>query len=125
MLGDLPVAASIPSADQGRAKKFYQDVLGLKLEHEDEGGALFECGQGTRLFVYPTKGAGESWHTLAAFNTSDIDAEVKDLESRGVKFEEYDLPGIKTVNGIATDPSGNKAAWFKDSEGNTLGVVQM
>lgn len=75
------------------------------------------------LFVYPSQGTARGTHTQAGWLTSNIEAEVADLQSRGVVFEEYDLPGLKTVNGIATVGS-DKTAWFKDSEGNLLVVVQ-
>jgi predicted enzyme related to lactoylglutathione lyase len=125
MLGQTPVSATVPCSDFGRAKKFYGEQLGLKILNDSEGAAVFECGGGTRLVVYPTRGAGESWHTLATFETSDLAKEMAELRDRGITFEEYDFPGIKTVDGVAVDPDGGKAAWFKDSEGNTIGLVQM
>jgi predicted enzyme related to lactoylglutathione lyase len=123
MLSDLKVGPSIPAADLERAKKFYTDVLGLKIAQDQTDGVLFDCGAGTQIFVYPTKGAGEAWHTLAAWEAKDLDAEMEDLKARGVKFEDYDFPGLKTVNGVAEYPEG-RGAWFKDSEGNTLALVE-
>jgi predicted enzyme related to lactoylglutathione lyase len=117
--------AMIPCSDYERAKKFYGDVLGLPTLNDSPGAATFEAGGGTRLVVYPTKGAGEVWHTLATFETTDLEKEVAELRDRGVSFEEYDLPEIKTENGIAVDPDGGRAAWFKDSEGNTIGLIAM
>jgi hypothetical protein len=76
------------------------------------------------FLIYPTLAAGTAQHTLAGWQTDHIEKEVKELQARGVVFEEYDLPGLKTVNSIATTGT-NKAAWFKDSEGNILGIVQL
>jgi len=123
MLSDRKVGACAPAGDLERAKRFYTDVLGLKIARDQSDGVLFDCGAGTQIFVYPTKGAGEAWHTLAAWETDDLEAEMEDLKARGVKFEDYDFPGLKTVNGIGTYPEG-RGAWFKDSEGNTLGLVE-
>jgi catechol 2,3-dioxygenase-like lactoylglutathione lyase family enzyme len=122
MLADAPVTPSIPAADLERAKRFYRDTLGLKLSIEMEAGVGFDCG-GTQLFVYPTPSAGQAAHTLAGWTVTDLDAEMADLRARGITFEEYDLPGIKTVNGVA-ETGGVRGAWFKDSEGNILGLME-
>jgi predicted enzyme related to lactoylglutathione lyase len=125
-LGEAPLAATLPAVDIKRAKKFYTETLGLKLVKEDPGpGMMLEAGKGTMLYMYqraPTKAD----HTAVSFNVSNIEAHVKELKAKGVKFEEYDLPqmGIKTVNGIAT-MGKSKSAWFKDTEGNIIGLNTM
>ncbi|TDC59361.1 VOC family protein [Micromonospora sp. KC207] len=122
MLADAPVQAAIPASDLERAKRFYRDTLGLTVSRATEDAVHFESG-GAQFFVYPTSNAGQAPHTLAAWIVADLDAEMVDLQGRGVTFEEYDLPGLKTVNGIA-EFATMRGAWFKDSEGNILGVSQ-
>ena len=123
MLTDAPIVPYIPAADVSRARKFYEGKLGLKPAEEYAGGVIYECGRGSRVFMYPSGGAGTSKASTAFWAVADVGAEVADLKARGVVFEEYDLPGIKTVNGIATS-GGAKTAWFKDSEGNILALSQ-
>jgi catechol 2,3-dioxygenase-like lactoylglutathione lyase family enzyme len=122
MLADTPLNAVIPASDLDRAKRFYGDTLGLKLIADREGFVLFESG-GTRFSLYATPSGGRAAHTLAGWTVADLDAEMTELRSRGVTFEEYDMPGLKTVNGVV-EGGGMRGAWFKDSEGNILGVVQ-
>ena len=122
MLADAPVQAAIPASEMERAKRFYRDTLGLTISREAEDGVQFESG-GTQFFIYPTPNAGQAPHTLAAWSVADLDAEMAELRGRGVTFEEYDLPGLKTVNGVA-EVATMRGAWFKDSEGNILGVSQ-
>jgi catechol 2,3-dioxygenase-like lactoylglutathione lyase family enzyme len=121
---DLPVHATIPASDLDRARRFYSEKLGLEPVSEVPGGLLYECGEGTRFLLYPTRFAGTARHTLLGIRTNDIQGAVSALQDKDVAFEEYDLPGLKTVNGIAR--TGEVlAAWFKDSEGNILGIVQL
>jgi catechol 2,3-dioxygenase-like lactoylglutathione lyase family enzyme len=123
MLSSASVYATIPVVDLKRARRFYEDKLGLKVVREDPSpGAEIEAGHGTRFYLYQ-RGATKADHTVAGFKVKDVEAEVKALKAKGVKFEEYDIPsmGIKTVNGIAT-MDGLKSAWFKDTEGNILGI---
>ncbi|MGA2380361.1 MAG: VOC family protein [Spirochaetia bacterium] len=122
MLSKLEVYATIPASDLNRAKEFYSQVLGFKPESESPGGIIFRC-KTSRFFLYPTQFAGTAKNTLAAWETGNIEKEVAELRSRGVKFEDYDYPELKTVHGIAT-MGATKAAWFKDSEGNILGITQ-
>ena len=130
MLTNSAVYATIPATDIKRARKFYEEKLGLKVMMEDPSpGIMFMAGKGTMLYVYQ-RAASKADHTLATFEVEDIEAEVKRLMSIGVKFEEYDMPemGMKTKNGIATMKSTMgemKTAWFKDSEGNILNIVEM
>jgi catechol 2,3-dioxygenase-like lactoylglutathione lyase family enzyme len=106
-----------------RARKFYEQKIGLKAKEEYAGGVIYECAKGSWVFLYPSAGAGTSKASTAFWAVDDVAAEVAELKSRGVAFEEYDMPGIKTVNSIAT-AGGAKTAWFKDSEGNILAISQ-
>ena len=125
MLADRRATAMIPAKDFARAIAWYADKLGLTTTEEmpDGGGATYTLGGGLRAFLYPTQFAGTAQHTLLSFDTPDLAADMKDLRARGVMFLDYDLPGLKTENGVATfGPVKN--AWCKDSEGNILGFVQ-
>jgi len=124
-LADAPVNANIPVLDMDRAKKFYQEKLGLKpFAEEIPGGVGFEAGKGTMLFLYQ-RGPSKAEHTLASWMVDDLAAEMKALRDKGITFEEYNIPemGIKTDNGVATW-GDMKSAWFKDSEGNILSLAQ-
>src|SRR5579872_5581431 len=122
MLSTAPIRAYLPVSDVKRARRFYEGTLGLKPKEKYAGGVIYECG-GAEVFMYPTPNAGTSRASQAFWQVSDVEAEVKELKSRGVKFEEYDMPGIKMVNSIATG-GGAKTAWFKDTEGNILAISQ-
>jgi predicted enzyme related to lactoylglutathione lyase len=122
MLSDAPIRAYIPAADVRRARKFYEEIIGLPVKEEYAGGAIYECG-GAEVFLYPTHNAGTSQASQAYWSVADVEAEVADLKARGVVFEEYDIPGTKMVNSIATG-GGARTAWFKDTEGNILAVSQ-
>ncbi|PBC75920.1 putative enzyme related to lactoylglutathione lyase [Streptomyces sp. TLI_235] len=122
MLADAPLFAIIPAADLERAKAFYRDTLGLTISETSPEDVTFECG-GTRFGIYETPHGGQAGHTLASWKVGSLDAEMKELRDRGVAFEDYDLPGLKTVDGVA-EASGMRAAWFKDSEGNILCVTE-
>jgi predicted enzyme related to lactoylglutathione lyase len=113
----------IPVKDVARARNFYESKVGLKPKEEIAGGVVYEFGKGTACFLYPTPNAGTSMASQAFWQVDDVEREVAELKSRGVKFEEYDEPDMKTVNGIS-NAGGAKAAWFKDTEGNTMAVVQ-
>jgi len=123
MLTNSPIVPYIPVADMARARKFYEGKLGLKPREEYAGGVIYECGNGSWVFMYPSAGAGTSKASTAFWAVDDVAAEGLDLKAKGVVFEEYNMPGIKTVNSIATG-GGAKTAWFKDSEGNILAVSQ-
>jgi catechol 2,3-dioxygenase-like lactoylglutathione lyase family enzyme len=122
MLANAPIRAYIPVSDVARARKFYEKTLGLEPKMEYAGGVVYECG-GTEVFMYPTPNAGTSKASQAFWQVADVEAEVAELKARGVAFEEYDMPGIKMKNSIATG-GGAKTAWFKDTEGNILAVSQ-
>src|ERR1700730_4719275 len=122
MLRTSPIRAYIPASDVARARKFYEGTVGLVPKVEYSGGVIYDCG-GSEVFLYPTPNAGTSKASQAFWQVSNVEAEVADLKSRGVVFEEYDMPGIKMKNSIATG-GGAKTAWFKDTEGNILAVSQ-
>jgi predicted enzyme related to lactoylglutathione lyase len=123
MLQSSPMYAYIPAKDIVRARRFYEQTLGFTPGREVGGGVTYQFGDHTACFLYPTPNAGTSRASQAFWQVDDIEREVTDLKSRGVTFEEYDIPSLKTHNGIATG-GGAKSAWFKDPEGNILAVVQ-
>lgn len=124
MIKDRRAHTTLPAADLGRAKKFYADKLGLTPATETENGIFYEVAGRTRFVLYPTPNPSRAGHTQLGFTIPDIETEVAELRARGVVFEEYDFPGLKTFNGIAQTGDA-RAAWFKDSEGNTIGLVQL
>jgi catechol 2,3-dioxygenase-like lactoylglutathione lyase family enzyme len=114
---------TIPVVNLERARRFYETVLGLRPAGPPTAdGILYECGGGTRLFLYPRQPT-KADHTVVSFVVDDLEATVGALKARGLVFEEYDYPDFKTVNSIATLAS-ERAAWFKDPEGNILAVSQ-
>jgi len=123
MLSQLEAAAVLPAKDLRRAKSFYKDKLGMEPAEEREGELRYRTPAGAAVLMYETENAGTAKNTALLWVTPDVQAEVAKLREAGVVFEEYDMPGLKTENGIATT-GGEKAAWFKDSEGNILCVAQ-
>jgi predicted enzyme related to lactoylglutathione lyase len=123
MLQKCPMYSYIPAQDVARARKFYEETIGLEPKQEVAGGVVYEFARGTACFLYPTPNAGTSKASQAFWQVEDIELEVAELKRRGVTFEEYDFPDMKAENGIYTG-GGAKAAWFKDTEGNTLAIVQ-
>ena len=121
MLDSGMAVPTIAVSDLGRARKFYEETLGLKFMDESPGGIRFQAGQGTWVFVYPSQYAGTNQATCMSFEVDDLPATVKELRDRGITFEEYDFPGLKTVDGIA-DMGEEKGAWFKDLDGNILAI---
>lgn len=119
MLNDLRCHTTIPAQDLGRAKAWYREKLGLRPYEEDPQGIWFRCGDGSVLMLYPSAYAGTAQHTVIGWLTTDLDGDVAALRARGVTFEEYDIPGLRTVSGIGLF-GRYRGAWFKDSEGNTL-----
>jgi catechol 2,3-dioxygenase-like lactoylglutathione lyase family enzyme len=124
MLSDAHVHATLPATDIERARRFYSEKLGLEPAEETPGGLFYDGAGGTRFLLYPTQGSASGAHTQMGFLVDDVVSEVGALKARGVVFQEYDLPGLKTVDGIAELGPG-KGAWLEDSEGNVLGVVQL
>jgi len=123
MLSNAAIVPYIPVKDVKRARTFYEEKVGLTPKQEYAGGVIYECGKGSWVFMYPSAGAGTSTASTAFWAVEDVAAEVAALKSRGVTFEEYDMPGLKTVDSIATG-GGAKTAWFKDTEGNILALSQ-
>ncbi len=123
MLKNAPVVPYIPASNIARARTFYEEKVGLVPREEIAGGVVYECGDRSWIFLYHSGGAGTSKASQAFWQVKDVEAEVAELKARGVTFEEYDMPGLKTVNGIATT-GNNKAAWFKDTEGNIMAIIQ-
>ena len=131
MLRHSRVAARLPAQDLERARRFYADKLGLDASEERPGGLLYRC-EGCEFALFQSAGAASGTHTQMGWEVDDLEATVTELRQRGVVFEEYDFPGLRTVDGIA-EVSGNYpskggrgefAAWFRDSEGNLLGLGQ-
>jgi catechol 2,3-dioxygenase-like lactoylglutathione lyase family enzyme len=122
MLQKSPMYAYIPAKDLDRARRFYEQKLGFQPKMEIGGGVVYDCAGGTSCFLYPTPNAGTSQASQAFWQVADIESEVAELKKRGVVLEDYGLPG-QDANGIVND-GGAKAAWFKDSEGNIMAVIQ-
>jgi catechol 2,3-dioxygenase-like lactoylglutathione lyase family enzyme len=114
--------ATIPARDLDGTRRFYEDVLGAEVVMESTGGIFYRSGD-SLFSLYPTEYAGIAQHTLGAFMVRDVEATLADLRAKGVTFEDYDMPGLKTVDGLA-EMDGLKGAWFKDPEGNILSVVE-
>jgi catechol 2,3-dioxygenase-like lactoylglutathione lyase family enzyme len=123
MLKDRKCAATIPAADMDRAMAWYRDKLGLEPADKSPAGARYECADGTLFELYPSQFAGTGQHTVMGWESPDFDKDMEELRSGGVTFEEYDFPGLKTENGVA-EMEGERACWFKDSEGNILSLGQ-
>jgi catechol 2,3-dioxygenase-like lactoylglutathione lyase family enzyme len=112
----------IPAHNVERAVAWYRDKLGIAPARQDENGANYELN-GVQAFLYKSDFAGTAEHTMLSFDTVDLDADMRDMRGKGVTFLDYDLPDLKTENGVASfGPVKN--AWAKDSEGNILGFVQ-
>jgi len=126
MLNDSKVEANIPASDLQRARDFYADKLGLTPSAEHEGMLLmYKTAGGTAFNIYQTQYAGTAGHTIAQWHVHDIQSEVRELKAKGVVFEVYDdMPGVEWNDEIASIPTMGQAAWFKDSEGNTMCLDQ-
>lgn len=124
MLNTLETYAVLPAKDLQRAKKFYQETLGMEPVEERDFGLVYRTPSGARILIYETQFAGTAQNTAIGFETSDLATEVAALRARGVQFEEYDMPGLTTEDGIVTMDDGESAAWFKDTEGNIIALSQ-
>jgi catechol 2,3-dioxygenase-like lactoylglutathione lyase family enzyme len=124
MFSECRIHTALPATDLARAKRFYAEKLALKPTAERSQGLRYDFADGTAMFLFPTSISDRGGHTQAGIEVPDIEAAVAELKSRGVVFEEYDTPKLSTVDGIATESGGDRGAWFKDSEGNLLGLVQ-
>jgi catechol 2,3-dioxygenase-like lactoylglutathione lyase family enzyme len=123
MLKSAAFYASVPVRDLARARKFYEETLELGPGKEIGPGVSIPCGKGTTCLMYPSPGAGAHGVSCAFWQVEDIEAVVAWLRDRGVEFEHYDTPQMKTVDGIFT-AAGSRTAWFRDSEGNLMAVIQ-
>jgi len=120
---DKQVTAILPVIDMGRARRFYEQQLGLAAgAARPDGKFVYRCG-GTEIALFPRPGGTKAEHTALSFQVEDIGAAIRDLEARGVTFADYDLPGLKTVEHVCVLGS-EKAAWFQDPEGNILCLHQ-
>jgi catechol 2,3-dioxygenase-like lactoylglutathione lyase family enzyme len=130
MLSDGHVAPRLPAQDLERARAFYAEKLGLDPTEERPGGLRYQLGGG-EFVLFESAGAPSGEHTQMAIEVDDLESTVAELRGRGVVFEEYDFPGLSTSDGIAeiegnypSKGSGERGAWFRDSEGNMIGLGQ-
>jgi predicted enzyme related to lactoylglutathione lyase len=123
-LSEATMSSVLPASDLGRARDYYERVLGIEIDDAPElRGFMAHAGQSQFLVYQTTASHGDA--TAGAFLVNDLEGTVRELKGRGVVFEEYDAPGMRTVDGIADMGPGGKSAWFKDSEGNTLSIAEM
>jgi catechol 2,3-dioxygenase-like lactoylglutathione lyase family enzyme len=122
MLSTAPLVATIPFRGLKKAETFYSKKLGLKRVAGSVGDGYldYKAGNGTRLFLFESSSKKKSDNTAATFEVKDLEREMAVLRKRGLEFEEYDLPGIKTVDGVAEGMG--KIAWLKDPDGNILAL---
>jgi catechol 2,3-dioxygenase-like lactoylglutathione lyase family enzyme len=129
-LVDARVEARLPAQDLDRARRWYADKLGLQPVEERDGGLMYRCAAGV-FCVFRSTGVSQGTFSQLAFTVEDIDAEVSELRGRGVVFEDSGIPGLSMVDNIVeidnnypSKGQGERAAWFRDSEGNMLGLGQ-
>jgi catechol 2,3-dioxygenase-like lactoylglutathione lyase family enzyme len=124
MLSESRVAATLPFRGLEAAEEFYGQKLGLKLASGsvEDGFLEYEAGGGTLLQLFESTSDQKSDNTAATFEVSDLDREMATLRDRGVEFEDYDLPDLKTVDGVASADGMGRIAWFKDPDGNVIAV---
>ena len=130
MLSKTRMDAVIPAVDMKRARRFYGDTLGLKeITPPDaemaKDNAMFEVGDCTRFLVYRRPHRSKAEHTIATFTVDNLEEAMDDLRERGVRFEQYDMPDLKTDKRGIVEVDGMRAAWFKDSEDNILGIGEL
>jgi catechol 2,3-dioxygenase-like lactoylglutathione lyase family enzyme len=123
MQNPLSIYTVLPVKDLDRARAFYRDKLGLEATLEKPGMLAYSGPSGYIFQLYESSTAGTAQNTQMGWSSSELDADVAELRQRGVVFEEYDLPGLKTENGIAFVGT-ERSAWFKDTEGNTICISQ-
>lgn len=124
MLSAGRVHAALPAVDLYRAKRFYEEKLGLTPTETRRAGLRYELGDGSAMLLFPSEVVSRGGHTQAGIEVDDVDAAVRQLRSRGVAFEEPNSSEFEATDGLATSPDGSRAAWFTDSEGNLLALVQ-
>lgn len=123
MLTDFPIHATAAAIDLDRARRWFEDKLGLVPDREDPGGVWYRFAGDTWFYLFGTPSAGTAMNTIAGWTVTGIEAVMADLRGRGVVFEDYDFGELKTVDGLA-DFGSARAAWFKDSEGNIMCIDQ-
>jgi catechol 2,3-dioxygenase-like lactoylglutathione lyase family enzyme len=124
MLGDSPIEVVLLATDLEASKDFYTNKVGLKVLTDRPDGVTFQCGGDTRLTITKSTVGTKDDQTQAAFRVKDVRADVAELRGRGVKIEEYDMPGLKTHDGIA-DIGFASIAWFIDPGKNCVGIIQV
>ncbi len=125
MLSQDKVSAVLCSTDLERSREFYQGKVGLTLSPETiKNHLVFECGDGTTVLIYGRPAANKADHTQVRFWTTDIAADVHELDARGVVFDTVEFGDLKMVDHVLTSPGIGKSAWFKDPDGNTLALFQ-
>jgi len=122
MFEKLMAMAVLPASDLARARRYWHDVLGHDPVSSDEAGDVYDFG-GTGVLVYPTQFAGTAKNTALTFITDNLDRDMTALRTHGVTFHDYDMPGLKTVDGVA-ELGDERGAWFSDSEGNIIAISQ-
>jgi catechol 2,3-dioxygenase-like lactoylglutathione lyase family enzyme len=123
LLSDHPIYATLPVTDLGAAREFYEETLGIRPLMVTEGGVMYESG-GTQFFVYPSR-SRPGGHTQMSWRVPDIKAEVAGLKAKGISFEHYEVPGLEMEGDIARSGPEVWTAYFKDPEGNLLGLTQI
>ena len=125
MLSSNRISAVVCSTDLDRSREFYEQRLGLTLSPETiPNHLLFDGADGTTVLVYGRPSPNQADHTQVRFWSTDVERDVAELAARGVVFEDYDFPALKTVNHVAVTAGIGKSAWFKDPDGNTLALFQ-
>jgi catechol 2,3-dioxygenase-like lactoylglutathione lyase family enzyme len=125
-LSECSVQPLLAVSDLDRARRFYEDQLGLEPGELEPQGVRYPCANGTELFVYfSAENAGQSPATLAGWLVDDLDQTMEELASRGVTFEHYDQPGLKTDERGVFDAGSFRAAWITDPDGNTMSLTQV
>ena len=123
MLGDAEIHASVAVKDMDKGKAFYRDTLGLQVAMDSPQGVSFKAGN-TYIEVYQSEFAGSAKNTVAMFVVKDLDNVMSGLRGKGVEFMDYDMPGLKTENGVAQMGDDARGSWFQDPDGNTIGIVE-
>jgi catechol 2,3-dioxygenase-like lactoylglutathione lyase family enzyme len=120
MLTNAPVTTILPVMNMKRARDFYENKLGLRpVGIKPDGKFVYACGGGAVIALFLKEGGTKADHTAVSFQVKDIGTAIKELKTTGVVFENYDFPGLKTVDHVCI-LGAEKAAWFKDTEGNYL-----
>jgi predicted enzyme related to lactoylglutathione lyase len=123
MLSNKAVVTTLPAVDLQRARKFYEEKLGLGSPiSSTDSDVTYEAGQGSKIYLYK-RAQTKADHTSFSFVVDDIEKEIKELKEKGVEFEKFDMPGAEMVDNIISQ-NGVKTAWFKDSEGNILALTE-